>query len=385
MAFAFNNMGHIALSLEKYFEGQKFLRKAMAYYESVGSQGGAANSYNLMGDILHKLADYERARYYYQKGLSAFVACGDRKGVAWAFNNLGRAIEAVGNFEGAREMYKEGLKLHVEFGDKRAMGWSHNLLAGVLWAVGDYTSASQHAKTGLDLYSLVGDPRGQTWSLDLLGNLAVAERRFEEARVFYERGRQIQEREGVKPLDLSWYAYHRGALLLAEGKWSPARRHMMSALEQFKRHTDTVGIVVALISLAEVSLESNQPSQARRYLVDAFDRALTANLTPQLVDAMVTISKYTKLLGDERNAFAFLALALHHPTCRRETKDKIVRLAQQLESRLPPQEVRDLVQWSRAAHIEDVAHDWLSNARRRGPKKAGGVKENKRIRARRKK
>ena len=240
MAFAQNNMGHIALRLGDYYEGQKFLRKAMRYYESNGSQGGAANSYNLMGDILHELSDYEKARYYFQKGLSAFVACGDRKGVAWSFNNLGRSIEMMGDFEGAREMYKEGLKLHEEFGDKRAVGWSHNLMAGLLWAVGDYASANRHAHTALDLYTQVGDPRGQTWSLDLLGNMAVAERNFDEARMFYEKGRQTQEREGVKPLNLSWFAYHRGALLWAEGKISQAQRHLESALEQFKRRSDNI-------------------------------------------------------------------------------------------------------------------------------------------------
>jgi predicted ATPase len=386
MAFAQNNLGHIALHLGNYYEGQKYLRKAMAYYESTGYQGGAANSYNLMGDILHELSDYEQARYYYQKGLSAFVACGDRKGVAWSFNNLGRSIESVGNFEGAREMFKEGLKLHEEFGDKRAVGWSHNLMAGVLWAMGDYDSASQHAKTGLDHYIQVGDPRGQTWALDLLGNLAVAQRRFDEARMFYERGRQIQEKGDVKPFNLSWFAYHRGALFLAEGKISQAHRHLETALEQFKRRSDTIGIVAALILLAEVGLEMARVSQARKHLIDAFDRALSAHIGPHLVDAMVALAKYTKALGDERNAFAFLALAIHHPNCRRETKDKIVRFVQHLESHLPQQEVRDIVQWARAARIEDVARDWLLSVKQRTPKKASrGPKEKIKIRGKRKK
>jgi len=386
MAFAQNNLGHIALHTGNYYEGQKFLHKAMAYYESTGYQGGAANSYNLMGDILHELSDYEQARYYYQKGLSAFVACGDRKGVAWSFNNLGRAIECVGNFEGALEMFKEGLKLHEEFGDKRAIGWSHNLMAGILWAIGEYDSASQHAKTALDLYIQVGDPRGQTWALDLLGNLAVAQRHFDEARVFYERGRQILEREGVKPIRFSWYAYHRGALFFAEGKMSQARRHLESALEQFKTGSDMIGCVAALILLAEVDLETDRVSQARKRLEDAFERALSAHISAHLVDCMVALAKYTKVLGDERNAFAFLALALHHPTCRRETKDKIVRLVQQLESHLPQQEVRDMVQWARAARIEDVARDWLLSVRRRVSKKASrGGKEKKKTRAMRKK
>jgi tetratricopeptide (TPR) repeat protein len=276
----------------------------------------------------------------------------------------------MGNYEGALEMYKEGLKLHQEFGDKRALGWSHNLLATAQWAIGDYVSASQQAKTGLEFYRQVGDPRGQTWSLDLLGNLAVTELRFEEARVYYERGRHIQEKDGVKPLDYSWYTFHRGALLFAEGKLTPARRHMESALEQFKRHANIMGTVSASTFLAEIAVETGRLPQARKYLVDSFDQAVTAKIAPHLVDVMVALAKFTKASGDERNAFAFLALGLHHPSCRRETKDRIMRLAQQLESRLPPQEVRDLIQWSRAARIEDVARDWISNARRRPPRKA---------------
>ena len=100
-------------------------------------------------------------------------------------------------------------------------------------------------------------------------------------------------------------------------------------------------------------------------LEDAFDRVFAFRIIPHLVDAMVALAKYTKALGDERNAFAYLALAIHHATCRRETKDKIVRFAQQLESHLSHQEVQDMVQWAKAAHIEDVAHDWLLSVRRR--------------------
>ena len=116
-------------------------------------------------------------------------------------------------------------------------------------------------------------------------------------------------------------------------------------------------------------METGRAPRARKYLEDAFDRVFAFRIIPHLVDAMVALAKYTKALGDERNAFAYLALAIHHATCRRETKDKIVRFAQQLESHLSHQEVQDMVQWAKAAHIEDVAHDWLLSVRRRGPRK----------------
>jgi hypothetical protein len=144
---------------------------------------------------------------------------------------------------------------------------------------------------------------------------------------------------------------------------------MESALELFKRHANVIGTVSASTFLAEIAVETGRLPQARKYLVDAFDQAVTSKIAPHLVDVMVALAKYTKASGDERNAFAFLALGLHHPSCRRETKDRIMCLAQQLESRLPPQEVRDLIQWSRAARIEDVARDWMANAKRRGPRK----------------
>lgn len=360
MAWALNNLGHIAIHGGDFENAKIFIQEAMKHYEAIGYLGGAANSYNLMGDVLHEMGEYEQARRYSQKGLSAFVGSNDRKGVAWSFTNLGKNIMDLGDFNGAKQMFQEGLNLHKEFGDKRAIGWSTNFLAELDWAVGDYAGGWEYAKKSLHYYRLVGDPKGQARALSTMGNLAVCEHRYEEARQNYEEANNIQIKEGAQSVNASWHFYHLAAVDYAEGKTEDARVKLEKALKNFRATNGYMGTVITLTLLSEVYCEMGQPEKSKVLLKEAIEKALKSKAIPHLVDLLVALAKYLKMTGDERNAFAYLAAAVNHPTCRRQTKDKVVRLVSQLESQLSSQEVDETVRWAKASSIEDAARVWLT-------------------------
>jgi hypothetical protein len=67
-----------------------------------------------------------------------------------------------------------------------------------------------------------------------------------------------------------------------------------------------------------------------------------------------------KVEGDERQAVSFLMVALSHPTCRRQTKDRAVSFSMALQSHFPAEEVEGARQWAKTTRIEDVVSAWLS-------------------------
>src|SRR5579872_7064683 len=56
-----------------------------------------------------------------------------------------------------------------------------------------------------------------------------------------------------------------------------------------------------------------------------------------------------------------LMMALNHPTCRQQTKDRAVSLALDLKSKFSADETEGILQWAKASNIEEVAASWLSS------------------------
>ncbi|MGH7739569.1 MAG: tetratricopeptide repeat protein, partial [bacterium] len=368
-AWALNNLGNRSRRLGDLPAALKFCRGALHYYETAQDPQGTGWSHNLIGDILYELGEYEEARRHYQRGLTVYVESGDRKGVAWSFTNLGRVIEATGDFNGAKQMFREGMTLDKEFGDRRALAWVSLLMGETCWALGDYEEAERHYEQGGRLYQETSDPRGLAWSLDLRGNLAVATRDFEKADRLYEQSLQILKKEGLQPLNQGWYHYHKGAVDFFRGHYGPAQRWFQKSMGFFSKIEDPWGQVACLTHLGETTLERKRLTEAEKYLEKALGLALSIRLIPHVVDLMVCLAKLLKARNDERSALIFLVAALSHPTCRRQTKDKIVLFATQLEAQFSTDEVQDAVQQAKASPIEQLAQAWLSGIRGAGSRK----------------
>ena len=377
MSWSLNHLGHIAERLGEQTKALSMVEKSLSYSGSDRDERAAAYSHNLMGDILHDLGRFEEARIDYQKGLSAYLEAGDRKGVAWSFANLGKEAEVLGDFAGAHQMYQESLALSREMGDRRGMAWVQNLLGWLAWAVGDYKEATEFCQEGLALYRQMGDSRGEAWTLDLLGNLKLAQREDAEAEKLYQLAYGLLSKEGMSPLSQGWYGYHLGTLWAFRQDARRAEAEFLKALGHFEKAKDKLGQAATLIQLGEGACLQKSFSSSRRYFQKALSLCLQARLSPFLADGITGVARLLKAEGDERQAISFLMVALSHPTCRRQTKDRAVAFSLDLQSHFPPQEVEGAAQWAKAARLEDVVAAWLSSKPVPSPGKKRPVKKAK--------
>ncbi len=360
IARLYNNLGNSGLRAGHFAMARNLIQKALSYYESAGDLKGSADSYMLLGIIQRELGIYPEARDLFQKALGSYVECDNRRGMAWSFTNLGVVAETSGDFNGAREMYQEGFSLHEELGDRKAMGWSKGLLGWVHWSIGDYTAAKQYVHSALDDFQFVGDIRGQAWVLSMLGNLGISEGDFKEARRCYNECQALLKKKEVISVDKAWHQYHLGDLLDAEGKPEEAYPYLKTSLAGFRAIGKNTGIITALIHLAEMECEKGMLGKARNRLKEAIERALATNSKPHLTEAMVVLAQWLMAQGVNSNAFAYLSLAVNHPTCRRQTKDKSARYLTHLQYRLPPGEAEKILRWTKTVQLEEVARGWLS-------------------------
>ena len=368
-ALALNQLGHMESVAGNFKAAQALIRRSLAYSEKAGDQRSMGHSYNLMGDMLHELSRREESKAYYQKGLAAYLESGDRRGMSWSFINLGRVAEGMGDFTGARQMIHEGLAIVRDLHDPRGEAWCENLLGNLDWATGDYKEAHRHYGGALALYRQVGDKRGEAWTVDLIGNLELAEGEHGEAEKNYRQAHDLLAQEGLDRRNKAWHTYHLGALAISRERYGEAGQYFREALGLFKLLDDGLGQVACLIQLGETALGLKEPGRALSPFRQAGTLALRLRLTPFLPDLLVGIARFLKAQGDENQAVGFVLAALSHPTCRRQTKDRVVAFSMDLQSHFSPEEVEGARQWAKASRIEDVVGAWVSG---KAPAEKGG-------------
>ena len=370
IVWSLNNLGHIENRLGRHSRAMALVQKSLAHSLADKDMRSRAYSYNLLGDILHDEGRFEEARVHYQNGLSAYLEISDRKGIAWAFDNLGHEAVILGDYAGARQMFQEGMTISKDLGDSRAVAWSKSLLGQVCWSKGEYPEAFQLYEEALVLYQGLGDIRGEALILDLMANVRLAQGEDGEAEMYHQRAYDLLSEEGPNHQNKAWRQYHLGTLCVFRKNWKEAGSFFLKAFHYFVQNQEPLGQVASLIQLGEVACHQMALAEARGHFQKALRLALDSRLFPFLVDGLIGIAQLLKAEGDERQAISFLLVALNHPTCRQETKDRIVAFSMDLQSHFSAQDVEGAIQWAKASRIEDVVAAWISSGKKvRAPHK----------------
>lgn len=374
ITWALSNLGHILVRLNYSEEAQKLIHQSLKLSEADKDFRSMGYAYNVLGDIHYESGNLLDAKGFYQKGFAAFLESGEKKGEAWSFTNLGNVAQGLGDYAGARQMYQESITLGMEMGERRALAWNKNLLGNVSWATGDYHEAQKLYQEGLALYREVGDIRGEAWSLDLMGNLKLAQREDVEAERFYLQAYSLVMKEGADFRNIAWNFYHLGTISLFRGRLKEARERFNQALTHFDHLKDNLGQVASLNHLGETACYLKESERAQKYLQRAVKLVLTTKAHPLLVDVLTGVAQLLKAQKDERRAISLLMVALAHPTCRQQTKDRMVTLAMELETHFSPQEVEGGFRWAKGTRMEEVAANWLDSVSKREPRKTAKKK-----------
>jgi tetratricopeptide (TPR) repeat protein len=184
----------------------------------------------------------------------------------------------------------------------------------------------------------------------------------------------LLSKEELTHLNWAWYFYHLGTLSSFRKNFSKAKEQFLKGLNYFEKTEDPLGQSATFVQLGETACQQGACAESRRYFQKAMRFALQSRILPLLVDGFVGIAQLLKAEGDERQAISFLLVALAHPSCRRQTKDRVVNFSLDLQSQFSSEEMEGAVQWAKAARIEDLAASWIAShekvpvSRRKSPR-----------------
>lgn len=302
----------------------------------------------------------ETAKAYLGKALESFRASGDAPNQGQCLLNLGRTLELMGEYPQARESYEAALKVFQSLGDRSNQSRTKALLGNLAWATGDYAEATRLLDEALFGFREIGDLPNQAWLHDLMGNLQLAMREDQQAERYYRTAFSLVAEKGENFEHRAWNQYHLGALALFRGDLAQAKERFSEALGHFNHLKDELGQVAALIHLGEVACDQKDHGEAQKHFQKAIQKVVPTQCRPLLADALTGVARLLKVQGDERKAVTLLMVALSHPTCRQQTKDRMVALSVALKAQFSPKEVEAGFRWAKAVSLEEMASSWVS-------------------------
>ncbi len=279
----------------------------------------------------------------------------------------------MGEYPRARETYEAGLKIFLHSGERSNLALLKGYLGNVAWATGDYAEAARLLDEALFLFRESGDLTRQAWVHDLMGNLQLALREDQQAELFYRTAFSLVEERGGNMENRAWNQYHLGTLAFFRKDLTQARERFVEALGFFDRLKDELGQVATFIHLGEVGCDQKDFPEAKKHFQKAVQKVLPTQCKPLLADALTGVARLLKAQGDERKAVGLLMVALSHPTCRQQTKDRMVALSVALEARFSSREMETGFHWAKSVSMEEMASAWVSGI----SSKTGGGKKTK--------
>lgn len=313
------------------------------------------------GDSALRSADLKKAQTHYLRAAQMAAGSEELVLVGTTRLNSARVEDLMGHYAQALAAYQDALKHFLQSGEKAHIAKTKAHLGSVGWAMGDYSEAGRLLAEALYLYEETSDVRGQAWVQDLVGNLKLAMRDDQEAERSYLKSHNLMATLGATDEVKAWEFYHLGAVELFRENFPQAKAYFEEAMRSFQKDGDVLGRISAHIHLGEIACEQKDLAAAQGHFQKAVEEVLPTGCTPLLMDALVGVSQLLKAQGLERKAIGIMMVALSHPTCRQQTKDRMVALVIHLESRFTSQEIKGGFQWAKEVTIEEMAKAWVDS------------------------
>lgn len=194
----YNLLGLNYKEIGKFSNAEKYLKKALAIYDSDEKQLSSATVYHNLGSIHYAKGDYVESIKEYQKSLKIREELLDENSleVAGTYNNLGSTFRKIDNYAKSIEYYEKALKIYQDKLSAKhdTTAIVYNNIGEVYFATGEYQKAVEYFKSALSInLKVLGEKHPSTATTynnlasfyTAIGDYNIAYRYFIRARDSY--------------------------------------------------------------------------------------------------------------------------------------------------------------------------------------------------------
>lgn len=234
--------------------------------QSNETRRAAARVYLGMGELLTQ-QDPEEALGWLERGLS-LVSDLDSETKAALTLQTGELFMFTGRYDEAQDALERGLSALSPGPSQWRASALENLGAVAVMARGDVTAATDLAEQALTVNQELEDSFRIARLKSMMGGLRQMSDDWPAARSYLEEAVEIAEHLGNRKL-LAQAAMNEGVLLVYLGDYDAARKRLSVALSAARQTEQLYGVVLALLSLADLAVLSTDWNEASALIDEA--------------------------------------------------------------------------------------------------------------------
>ncbi len=301
-AAAYKLIGDTLTRMGRFSEAQTALGTARSLYIENKKLLEIAQTDASLGYYYRRIARYDLAIVCYLAALPILEKETNKRFAADGYNGFGAVYSLIGQHRKAKQQFEKGLHLHEaeekriaeltdaqKFQLKQGLAYSHSNLGVECEALGELDESRKHHELALTLRKENGNIQDIGKSLANLAGLAMTQERYEEA-ITLQKEALTRYRERSQSDDMIARTLGElGKLFLRVSKPTEAKNSLDEALTLHRKFDNPQEIVATLISLAELSLQTNELPQAAKQVNEAIglqDELLTQIADPSQVGAL---------------------------------------------------------------------------------------------------
>lgn len=287
------NQGHVYSDLGKLDEAQACLDRAEALWARVGDKRQQAIVRVAKARLEVRRGNYQRALNQFQDALTSLEPMGDAVWQGSSLTGIARVYDEMGETGPALRHRERALQLYDAAGLKIFAVETRTSVGNAYLRSGNLLVASKHFERVLALADEVGIERWKALALRYLGVVHLVRQEPDQARRYFERASEAQQRAADPRLD-RWLRADLGETLNLERQYGDAARQFEEALALTRPTGDRVTEARALFGLAVASSGASDLDSARTYIERALSvvESLRSNVESRDLRASYLASVY---------------------------------------------------------------------------------------------
>jgi len=308
--------------------------------------------------LTYRLGQHAEAQAMLERSLEILRPLNDMRLLVEPITYLGVVMSLKGDYARALDLVAEAREKALAVGDRVFAATSLSLHANFSRLTGQ--SGDQHARlqAAVAEWRAVGDPRFIAYGLNFLGQSTLALGRFDEARKALEESVELNTSVGAR-----WNLGHAfqglGAVAQAQGEHRRAADLFLKAVDTFMELGGLFYIGQSLAQMGRSLFALGNDIEAEHIWRESLRIAAEIRGMPVVLEALVGIASLRAKSGEMQSAFELLLIALHHPACDQETKNRADHLRAELEAHLTPIQIETVQAHAREKTLESIVEEIL--------------------------
>ncbi|MBK9749032.1 MAG: tetratricopeptide repeat protein [Chloroflexi bacterium] len=338
-----------------YRAAQQYASQYLKAAQILKDAASIAAAYHALGGAALALGEYDIARHHYEESRQISSTPKKLWSTSFALTGIGEVAYLQGDYVSARRYFQEDLEHARDTHSAQAISAALNGLAKVADMQGDYPSAQGYARESLALAEEVGNQQGKAIALNRLGRIARQLGNIMQAKSLHEQG--LAYARAIHNAPITAFTLNKlGEVAADEGDYQTALNLHSDALRRNREMNDPYYIADNLCYLAAVSLKLGALDDTEAYIRESLELAAKINALVVLFQIFDCWAEWFSSQRQFERAAELVGFIVHHPAVSAAVAKQARALYQDLETKLPSDQLLALIARGKDTSIEMIIH-----------------------------